>query len=96
MIDEKSFTTYPIRDLLNFQCWLATIPAPKMDERGYLQDDDKPGLAVTKFATSVADLVLNITCLDCTGGMANMDFLSSKETSKEIGEFTNGVLNVLS
>ena len=84
-------------DIFNLQCWLATIPAPELDEVGFRVDDDALSLAITEFIASVSDLAFNISCVACTGPRVPelSDLLSGLKDSEDVTAFANGVFNYL-
>lgn len=84
-------------DIFNLQCWLATIPAPELDEVGFRVDDDVLSLAITEFIASVSDLAFNISCVTCTGTRIPelSELLSGLKDSEDVTAFANGVFNYL-
>ena len=90
-VNEKSFVHFPLQDILNPQCWLATIP-PRLREGTSLQvDNGEPNLALDDFALSLAPLRFNISCVSCsTLGLS--EFPQVLEILDQIGiisEWTN-------
>jgi hypothetical protein len=86
---------YP--DIFNLQCWLATIPAPQLDEAGYRVDEDALSLAISEFIASVSDLAFNISCIKCTGSRIPelSELISGLKDSEDVTTFANGVFNYL-
>jgi hypothetical protein len=79
-VSEKAFVGFPISDIANLQCWLATIPAPVLDSRGLLVNESDVTLSVSDFLATVAEIGLIVSCVDCSG--PRMD---------ELGELLSGV-----
>lgn len=95
-IAQTSFSLFFL-DIFNLQCWLATIPAPELDELGFRVDDDALSLAITEFIASVSDLAFNISCVKCTGTRVPelSELLSGLKDSEDVTAFANGVFNYL-
>ena len=79
------------------QCWLATIPAPELDELGFRVDEDMLSLAIAELVASVSDLAFNISCVKCTGARVPelSELLSGLQDSEDVTAFANGVFNYL-
>lgn len=87
-----------VKDVANLQCWLATIPVPQLDARGVRVDRDAKALSVSRFAASVTDALLNISCIECSGPrMPELTSLfASSDGSQAFVNFTNGVFDFVS
>mmetsp|Transcript_3457 Transcript_3457/g.9854 ORF Transcript_3457/g.9854 Transcript_3457/m.9854 type:complete len:2914 (-) Transcript_3457:98-8839(-) len=94
-IAEQRFRSFPLQNLLDFNCWLATIPAPELDERGVRLADSDVNAALVDLAASVADIRLNITCIECSSPeMYDLaDFLSSPEAREDVTKVGNDLLD---
>lgn len=92
---EDAFFAFPIKDIGKLQCWLATIPAPSLNQQGVSGKD--PSLAVQEFAAAVNDAGLNITCLKCTGDKFQelSERLSSDEYSEDVTKSANSLFEVI-
>ena len=79
------------------QCWLATIPAPQLNEVGLRVDDDAVSLAIAEFIGSVSELAFNISCIKCTGARIPelSELVSGLKDSEDVTTFANGVFNYL-
>jgi hypothetical protein len=91
-----SFTNYSLfSDIFNLQCWLATIPSPELNDIGLRIDKDNVTLAVADFVASVADLAINISCVECTGPRIPelSELFSGLKDSQDVTDFANGVFN---
>jgi hypothetical protein len=80
-------------DVFNLQCWLATIPAPELDENGFRIDTDEVSLAVAELVASMTKLAFNISCIDCSGPRVPelSKLLSGLNDSENVTAFANGV-----
>ena len=86
-----------IADILNLQCWLATIPAPLLDSRGARVNENDVTLSVTEFKTSTAELGLNISCVDCSSPRMTelTELLSSSAGSDAVTDVANGLFDLI-
>jgi hypothetical protein len=96
-VSEKALMGFPISDVTNLQCWLATIPAPTLDSRGLRVNEDDVSLSVANFLASVATIGLNVTCVDCSSpGFAEMEeLLSGIEGSESVSDVANTVFDLI-
>ena len=94
-ISESRFLGFPLRDTLNLDCWLATIPAPSLDTRGVRVEGTAPTLALEELAASIAQLNLNISCVECSSpGMYELTrLLESPEAKEDATEVANMILD---
>jgi len=66
-VQAMALFNFPIDDLLNLQCWLATIPAPALNELGIRVDpEDERGIHLKEFVNRFVDLNVDVECLNCT------------------------------
>jgi hypothetical protein len=83
-ISESRFLGFPLRDALNLDCWLATIPAPSLDARGVRMGGTPATAALQELIGSVAQLNLNISCIECSSpGMYELARLLESPEAKE-------------
>ena len=72
-MDSTAIMNFPIRDLLDFQCWLATMPAPTLNELGFRVDPaEERGISLTTFANKFSDLNVTVECTNCTSRGLNL------------------------
>lgn len=93
---ENSFLTFPLRDALNLNCWLATMPAASLTEYGVRSTRSKaPSLALQKLAVTMSRLQLNVECISCTSpGFEELaQMLSSAEGIEDATLVANKVSN---
>ena len=94
-IAEDRFVSFPMKDITNLNCWLATLPAPPLDSRGIRVDGVEPSASLQQLAATVASMNLNVTCVSCTSpGMEKLvDLLSTKEGAEDLTEAANKILD---
>jgi Paraquat-inducible protein A len=93
-IAEPRFHGFPLRDVLNYYCWMATIPAPALDARGIQLEGVDPSVLITELAASIARVNLNVTCVECSSPrmFELTELLSSSSAQKEATEVFNHIL----
>ena len=52
-IAESRFFGFPLRDVLNINCWMATVPAPTLDDRGIRVEGEDPMISMTELSLAV-------------------------------------------
>ena len=62
-VAESKFYGFPLRDILDYNCWLAMIPAPDLDRYGVRVSGEEATMALEKLAATVASLNLNVNCI---------------------------------
>lgn len=81
-------------DITTLECWLAAIPAPKLDARGVMQDGESTTLAVADFMASAFRTGLNISCIECTGPkIPELSALLDGQAEGELSADLTGVIN---
>ena len=50
-----------------WKCWLAMLPTPVLDARGVRLEGSEAPASLVYLGISVAEVILNVTCIDCTG-----------------------------
>jgi len=66
MIEASRINSFPIQNVLELNCWLATIPAPKLDRYGVSESTTGPTASLRGLAASIASLTMNVTCNECS------------------------------
>lgn len=94
-IAESRFFGFPLRDVLNINCWLATIPAPDLNNQGTRLATQDPTAALSHLEAFVSELVMQADCLNCSSSRMEelTSILSSQEAQEEIRHVTNQFLN---
>jgi hypothetical protein len=93
-IAESPFLKFPVRDVSNIHCWLATIPAPYLDPQGVRSSNSDLNAALTNLIVIMSEIRLHIDCVDCSSpGMKEFaSHLSSPEAIRSVTEVTNDIL----
>jgi len=83
-ISEYRFAAFPLGDVFNLDCWLATLPPPVLNQFGVRPDDVEASLAMEELMVSMQELDLNITCRQCSSpGLEELANLWSNPKSTE-------------
>ena len=93
-ISEQSFVQFPLRDILNIDCWLATLPAPTLDASGLRIKGSAPSAGLTNLLVSLSKMRLNVTCISCSSPeMEDLSrMLSSADATQDVTRVANNVL----
>lgn len=94
---EESFLTFPLRDVTNVNCWLATMPAAELNEFGVRGAGTKTSLTLQHLAVSLSNLNLGVECISCTSpGFEELtDMLSSPKGIEDATAAANQVANYI-
>ena len=85
---EKIFLKFPMRDIFNIHCWLATIPAPPLDNQGVRLPNSDLNAAIQNLAVAMSKIRLHINCTDCSSpGMHT--FASHLSTTDAVNSVTD-------
>jgi hypothetical protein len=57
---------FPVRDILNINCWLSKFPAPELDTSGARVNPSDTSLGLLGFFMSLTSFSLDMTCVSCT------------------------------
>ena len=88
-IDSEAFSTFPLRDIVNLECWLATLAKPLMEGAGDLVDPNDVALALESILLSIPSMKFDFACTNCTS--AGLDVIPEILTLLE----SNGISDVL-
>ena len=93
-ISSRSLFDFPLRDILNLDCWLSLLPAPELDATGVRVDGSDRTAAVTDLMLTLSDLKLNVTCIACSSPeIEEMSrLLSDPSTSDDVTQVANDLL----
>lgn len=97
-VSEYRFAAFPIGDIFELDCWLATLPPPALDKYGVRHDSVDPSAAMEQLVLTMKKLDANITCTDCSspGFQELADLWSTPEAAEEMTEAANNLLEYLS
>jgi len=62
----QRFFTIPIIDVLDWNCWLAAIPSPKLNKQGVRSDGVDRTAGIVDIDLLLQNLTLDVDCIDCT------------------------------
>ncbi|GKY93773.1 hypothetical protein MPSEU_000344500 [Mayamaea pseudoterrestris] len=65
-LSEQAIMTFPLQDLFVWDCWLASIPSPTLDEFGLRQQDSDVTLSLPDLAVSIASMNFTVDCTNCS------------------------------
>ena len=94
-ISKSKLLGFPLIDVFDLNCWMATIPAPTLNEQGVSVGDDEVYATIVDFAASVPNLNLNVSCVDCSSpGIIELSELltSSGEAQDDVALLANTLL----
>ena len=62
----KMFVNFPLQDIMNINCWLATVASPMLDKYGILVGNPDTGIVLRNLAFSLAEASADIKCIECS------------------------------
>lgn len=65
-IQEAMFLNFPLQDMMNMNCWLATIAKPILDNYGHREGSEDSGVMLRNLAMAVAEARIEIECIECS------------------------------
>lgn len=73
MLSAADFLNFEIGNGFNFECLMATMPPPELNETGYAIDTGvDQGVKVRKLLARISELELTMDCLECSPGLASL------------------------
>ena len=99
-MSESSLMHFPLRDVLNPWCWLATVPAPELNALGVsdsARDNEGVSLSLEDMLASVQQMKLDISCISCSSPDLERfsELSSSPDAINEATDALNMLLNYL-
>lgn len=96
-IVESKLYGFPVKDILNLQCWLAVLRVPEIDNRtGIRLESDSPTAGIAELKASMAKMNMGLECNggDCTSlGMEDLiGLMETSDAQAGMTEFMNSVL----
>jgi hypothetical protein len=90
---EKAFMTFPLGDITNLDCWLATIPPPTLDIFGMATSDSSRSVYIEDLGMTTSVIELDVKCVECTSPeLENLtNLLSSEEAINDLTDAMNDV-----
>lgn len=93
-IDANKFLHFPLKNILLPECWLATIPAPTLDDNGVRLSSSDITLALQQVALSLSSLGMNVDFVNTTSqGTATMSNVLNNFSSSESSDLLLGRMN---
>ena len=95
---ESSVRSMPLQDVLNWNCWLATLPAPALTDQGLRESGVDPSLSLQHVAASVEQFLLNVTCVDCSSPVLPTlsEQLASRKSQQDVTQTASTLLEYVS
>lgn len=92
---ESRLFGFPIGDVFDINCWLATIAAPSLNKQGVRVAGTDPTAALAEVGVSFAKMNLNISCVECSSpGMIEVaELLATKEGQDDAADVVNTLLD---
>jgi len=86
---------FPLSDVFDLNCWLATIPAPDLDPRGVRYSESRSTASVSHLEAYIGELTLKAKCISCTSPRMTelTDLLSSLDAQNETTSVANALLD---
>lgn len=97
-VSEMAFVRFPLRDMLDINCWLSLIPPPSLDSHGFREKGSEPTAALSALEMSSSKMSLNLECHNCTSPalFEFSELLTSSESQEDMTATVNKVLDSLS
>ncbi len=86
---------FPLVDVFDLNCWIATIPAPTLSEQGVSVEDQETTASIVEFAASVSNVYLNVSCIECTSpGILELSelLMTSGDAQNDVSLLVNTLL----
>lgn len=96
-VSEMEFVRFPLRDILNVNCWLALIPPPFLDDHRFCQHGSEPTAAVTAMDTTATKMGSNLVCHNCSSPALHelSELLEVPASKEEMTSLVNQLLDSL-
>ncbi|KAL7427819.1 hypothetical protein ACHAXH_001174 [Discostella pseudostelligera] len=97
-ISESPFLTFPLRNIMNLNCWLSTIVTPILDKYGDRAGEPDSGMTVKSLAMAVAEASLDIDCIECSSPLIveMASIVGSEEAIEDTTDAANMIFNYIS
>jgi hypothetical protein len=94
-IAETKLFSFPLRDVFDLNCWLATIPEPVSDPQGVRMDSFASAASPSYLEAHIGELTITADCRNCTSPIMNelTDLFSSPEARNETTDVANALLD---
>lgn len=97
-VQEYPFLHFPLKDVLNVDCWLATVVTPILDRYGMRIDEADSGLVIRSLAWAVAEARIDFNCIACSSPLLldMASYVSSQQGIDDTTEVANNVFAYVS
>jgi hypothetical protein len=97
-IQEEPFLQFPVKDITNMNCWLATVVRPILNNYGVREGEADSGIVLRKVSVAVAEAGLDMKCIECTSPLLldMQDVLSSQKGIEDTTLVANNIFEYLS
>ncbi|KAL7427314.1 hypothetical protein ACHAXH_001630 [Discostella pseudostelligera] len=97
-MSEKLFVNFPLKDVMNLNCWMSTIITPVLDKYGNRVEGPDSGMVVKRLSMAVAEASLDIDCTECSSPLVveMASIVGSDEAIKDTTEAANMIFNFMS
>mmetsp|Transcript_2764 Transcript_2764/g.4053 ORF Transcript_2764/g.4053 Transcript_2764/m.4053 type:complete len:1455 (+) Transcript_2764:100-4464(+) len=97
-IQEEPFLQFPVKDITNMNCWLATVVRPILYNYGVREGEADSGIVLRKVSVAVAEAGLDMKCIECTSPLLldMQDVLSSQKGIEDTTLVANNIFEYLS
>ena len=68
-MQKQPFLNFPLEDVTNLNCWMATIVTPEVDAYGVRVGDLDTGLVLRQLAVTASEVRLDMNCIYCSSQM---------------------------
>lgn len=94
-VSESRLFNFPLQDIFNLNCWVATIPAPEVDRRGIRLNGVDRTAGIDDLIAAVQNVQLYVECLNCTSQWMFdlIDLLELPAAQEDATTSTNSLLN---
>ncbi len=75
---ESKLYGFPVKDIMNLQCWLATLRIPGLNNRtGIRLESESPSAGIAELKASLARMNVNLACLESASEGSNEGYCTS-------------------
>jgi len=90
-MEEPPFLYFPLEDVTNVHCWIATMVTPAVDEYGVRVGEADTGIVLRNLAIAVTEARLDMNCIHCSSPMVQemQQTVKTQEGIKDTSEVAN-------
>lgn len=87
-MEEPPFLNFPLEDITNLECWMATMVTPMLDQYGIRVGETDTGLVLRELAVSIAEAKMDMKCISCSSPMIS-ELEATMQTQEGIADATD-------